>query len=804
MRAIAVVLVCLTLALVAAAARGQGAYDIAPDPIALAELRLGIASRVATPISEDDWLAIEQAHDAYLASMRELRDGSIAAALDALAPITANPWAHPDEMRDVLRRGDSIADRIAAADNALFDAVLVRLGEACQPAIQSLRDRRSATRSANTLRRIVWLNERVDLADPFWTATLLSPEERERIAPLIQAFEARQAALLRSVLDTALRRQLRIVEVSKAAPLDFNDREAWAINKTRWDRERAEHPEHEKAIEKLHEAQQQFRSSVLREVSFDARREIIARLDDRKDDFYQLRTPIVERWFRAALRSRALSAETRAALREQYQRWAEADEKLLDAYRADPGKVDATGDTRFTRAQETNSARDECAAKAFTELRPLLPKELGERVAQLVFDTDPFDGHAPEDADPSGDAPLVRRVGSIGGSGQENIARYRMQWNLRPLEDALLTARLVDATPEERTTIAAIVADAKDAWIRDVAPLVTKASGLDSVPWQEDAQEDAVAESVRAKLEAHEATEKLDRATFDALAAALPATRAGALRLARLERMLETWADHESLMAANTAWEVELLPNVARVVRTTATDASGPAVGQVLDVEGDALVAAARDRRRDGFRLVAEAAMLMNRSMKAQSDQSPEGQKRFQEAIERERTAGEQLVDLRRRTSAEFRRVLGRMLDAAPEAERTEMRLAYEREAYPELFFDRRSFQPWFDRALTLPTLDDERRARLRAMADDWWRRRAAQLFAYVDLMHAKPAAKTPDPNGESNRRRARDFFERNELNTRAVIALRRALTAEERERIRGLDDYERLVARLSGRFWDD
>lgn len=118
------------LALLAhAPAAAQGTLGLFPDPIALADLRLGISLRHPEPLvgpdAEARWAEVVRAHDRSLAAMRALRDGSIEAALQARwAAEAAGLWADPDALRADLRRRQSVDAEIARLDAALISEIV--------------------------------------------------------------------------------------------------------------------------------------------------------------------------------------------------------------------------------------------------------------------------------------------------------------------------------------------------------------------------------------------------------------------------------------------------------------------------------------------------------------------------------------------------------------------------------------------------------------------------------------------------------------------------------------------------------
>ena len=154
--------------------------------------------------------------------------------------------------------------------------------------------------------------------------------------------------------------------------------------------------------------------------------------------------------------------------------------------------------------------------------------------------------------------------------------------------------------------------------------------------------------------------------------------------------------------------------------------------------------------------------------------------------------------------SAAARALLDSISAALSDADRVALRLAFEAEAFPERCRDVRSHVPLFNRALGLATLDDARRETIRALRVAFDERRLREFVGLLDRYRLAPI---DDEQSNHVMARAREFrlrFVRSEIDARAVAALRRVLTDDERAKIRGLDEYERLCVRTGDRWWED
>jgi hypothetical protein len=786
-------LVLLGIAPLLAAQTSQG---LVADPITLADLRLGIALRSESAFDESRWAAVEAAHDTYLAAVRDLEKGPIDAALPEWA--RCQQLFDPALVRSFLPRANAIDAKIAALDATLFDSTLQALGDDSRRAVDGLRQRRAADRAHGFLAAYHRYPFETDAADRVLSARLLSAEARVRIRQLAFDFDRQQAALRRRYADAWIERVIRIATLHRDAPIDGTQPDAQDRYRERFAAEQAAHPEVEDTSRKLVSLRERFVADAVRDLSFDARRETLANLVQRNPWSSPTRDPYgLERRFRAALRLKDLDAETAKEVRTLYETWAAEDERLQREYQKALALTTTGTQEHFDAMNAHREGGMKAGDVAHTTLFKLLGAERFEATERSKSGaSDPFDDGG-RNADLTS---LERRAG--GGPDDDPDASTRYRWNVTvpaPSADQYLVWMLT-ATESERAVVEAVIADREQSWNDAIAPALAQARGaleaVRGIRWQEP-QHDDLESALGRCVAAYDAADAHAREVAEALRAALPESYADAIAAATLERRLEIQVADESLMGVTTSWEYELLGNVARALRTALSPEAVAALRTDLLREGDLLVAAARARRADVASLaLAEVRALAAAKAAAAAGTPVDPERRNDEMLDRER----QGVESRRRSTDGYRASLARLSATLSPDDARALRLAYERDVYPELFFDRRDPTPLaalLQRGLAADDDADERRAAIDEAVAAHAARRANQVFAWIDACRANPVFGREDQYEQANLRRAREFFDRQELHTRLVFALRRIVTPEEIRTVPALDRYEALVARV-------
>lgn len=809
-RLLLLALALLLLVLPQSPAAAQGTLNLVPDPIALADLRLGISLRHAEPLAGGDaearWAEVVDAHDRYLAAMRALRDGSIEAALQARwAAEAGGLWANPTALRADLRRRQAVDAEIARLDVALISDIVEALGESVRPAIEAFAARRASERELPRLgvsHRAAIVDMRS--ADRILESRFPDGEARSRILASARAFDREQAALIRRLVEASIARDIRLTERAAAEPVDWSDpAAAQATLQARLAAERAAHPETEEASSRLLARKRALVEAAVRELPFDDARELRNRLR-RADPWLNWQVDGAERHFRAALRNERLDERGRAVVREQYEAWARAEERLFaeleQAVSASGGGTSA----HFEALQSHRSALRELESTTIARLRDSVELVLTEEEQERLFLSDPFE---PMEAagQPQSELELATAASSAGSYRGD---RYRMGATIRPPDPALPLSWMEGATADERAVVETIVTDALAEWMADLAQRVDRIGrtliGAREAFLQPTHNPEAFELALAAAMTDLEAADAHAVRMGAALAAALPPERADALACATLERRLEIWVDDDQLLTFRTDWEWELLGNPPRAARIAAQASSTPSLQAALLAEGEELIAAARARRAAEIEAGSAAVRIGEPMLQRRADETPDDARAREARAAELRAAERALIEAIRGSGNRFRAALGRMSAGLDDETTIRLRVLYERDAYPTLVFDSRKAEPFAVQALALPSLDAERRQALTTLLDEHARVRDRQLLAFIDGMRAKPARDSAYPVQVANARLMRRFFERNELHTRLVFALRRLLTEEEAGSIRALDRYELLTSRLTGRWHDD
>jgi hypothetical protein len=135
---------------------------------------------------------------------------------------------------------------------------------------------------------------------------------------------------------------------------------------------------------------------------------------------------------------------------------------------------------------------------------------------------------------------------------------------------------------------------------------------------------------------------------------------------------------------------------------------------------------------------------------------------------------------------------------------RDRLTLAFERQAYPEIFSDARSALPFLERAAEMNDLSDAQRAEVTNLLS----RYREEYLGFCRAMVPKLEATVPPPTDEQaaqemwrkrmaqENERAKVRFDRDERSQRAVSQLRRMLTPEQAARIPGLGSYDQDAAK--------
>ncbi|MBL9148496.1 MAG: hypothetical protein JNM94_07360, partial [Phycisphaerae bacterium] len=759
----------------------QTSQGLVADPITLADLRLGITLRADTAFDESRWAAVEAAHDTYLAAFRDLERGPIDAAMPEWA--RCQQRFDPALVRSFLPRANAIDAKLAALDGTLLDSTLQALGDDSRRAVDGLRQRRAADRAHGFLASWNRLPFAPDTADRALSARLLTVEERARILQLAFDFDSQLAVLRRRYGDASIDRVIRLATLHHNAPIDGTQPDVHDRYMERYAAEQAAHPEVEDTSRKLVSLRERFVAETTRDLSFDARRETLATLIQRDPWNSPAHDPYrMERRFRAALRLKDLDPETAKEVRTLYETWAAEDERLQREYDKAVAVTALGGQEHFDAMNAHREGSKKAGEAASTKLFKTLGAERFEAAGKSLWGSgDPFN-----DSDAAGRTELTaleRRAG--GGPEDDPDANAGHRWQATvpaPSADQYLVW-MPTATESEGAVVAAVIADREQSWKDTIAPALAQARGaleaVRGIRWQEPRHDDLESALERC-VAAYDAADAHAREIAEALRAALPESHADAIAAATLERRLEIQVADESLMGVTTSWEYELLGNVARAVRTALAPEATAALRSDLLREGDLLVAAARARRADVASLaLAEVRALAAAKAAAAAGTPVDPARRNDEMLDRER----QGVESRRRSTDAYRASLARLSASLPPDDVRALRLAYERDVYPELFFDRRDPTPLaalLQRGLAADDDADERRAAIDEAVAAHLTRRANQVFAWIDACRANPVFGREDQYEQANLRRAREFFDRQELHTRLVFALRRIVTPKE------------------------
>ncbi len=820
-----------------APAHAQGYAGLLPEPIGLSELGVWLATRVMPPLTDREREEVLRAHDDYRQAYRALADGE----LEAAAVASGREQATDPASRAAARRMVTASTaRIAALDEALFDAIAVQFEGDRRLGFETIRHARSIQRLLSTESRFS-LGFSPMMAQLVREPRMLTPEERVAIEPRLRDAEPRFDTLSRQVVESTARFNAalgRRLEVHAAQGI--SQQEAYELSRAEAESELGDWL---LPMRRLIDASNQLRKELEGMISFDAQRELSRRLlSSERHPFHQSGSSF-EPSVRAYLRS-AKDPAQHADVETIYRRWAKDDEAYIAQtleLASDPAKARQL----YGELQTYREARDEIARNAEQAVTALLDQAAQEKFYGDGVYADSFDpsmdhsGPAPEEL------PLLRHVASEGlSANSDDQQRYRMDWRPRSMDASAVFAWFGAFTPDERVTIETVVRDAAERWSKEIAPvfeeidkrwnaiatqLMDADRELRGQPAPELSEFLAHAETRIAALDQAVA---FDAAVFDGLAVVLGPADALEVALARCERLVEVWADGESLLSV--PWSHELLPNLPRLLRTDTPPAFRAAAEETVLANAANLATICRDRRCTRLRREGEQTwssyleLVLQKAMQARAKaaeaaaaaQNPPTVAKPADLVPDESMFLRQktlLSDLTRECAvhtAAWRDVFRSMLDGIdahtddhakgglPDSDRLSLRIAYERAVWPNRFRDIRSPDPLFRAALALDSLDGERRAAVDALQRSSREQLHRWALAALDTLRATPVDPEKPYDERHQRREARFRCDRAEFDARAVWGLRALLTPAERSQVRSLNEYDLLCTRIGNSWW--
>jgi len=821
-------------------ALAQGTDGALPDPIADRELS-AYARRLG--LSDQQRLAIDTYHAQYLDEFRQLREKDIDRYLQESANVLRRFMfaASSKETRRSLNELDRLMSRIKSLDEALFGQIQTVLSEEQARAMPGVRQMRERERYRNGLVRFVGYanpGARIDLAG-FLEAMELAPKEREVIEPLVMEYEGQLTGALRKLYRATTDMFLDMVkqaeELTLAAGRQTDPqaaREAFRSIRDIWSQASTGVMAQAAEISALNRRSFRSFSPLLSE-------DAAARL---QAEYYQRVYPDVHRGmieclgkYDAALNLPGLSDEQRTAitaarqsLRDRHHRLAEQMIDVWEAlrktgmffgFRSEPAGSDRE------KLRSLQAQRDELNERALESLLAMLGPDLGE------------DLHRTAQAEESGEGgPGPRSGGTItmrgGGRGfaptvavtasDESPAGIGMAagpdpYLPPPISQRQLTpyARLLEIGDDRRVVLEALHSDYLDAWealrVDFIEPILDAAKTM----WALDADSheikppspEAIDQLFAMRRSAFEAIRALDESFFDNIELAIldDDDESGRARVLRLRLARQRIAYNRDAARSGTGFRRqggrmmfgrpgddnrEFRIDVTRLIEDQYLTDEDRATIEPTFTEYERLVTDAFKRRYELAFQYGQATERMSAVAAAQEGGTERG---FHMSFGTEyrrliQTVGRQLREAERAIAELNRSTLERLAAMLSPSAATSLRIAYRRQAYPQVYEDPSAAEEHFAAALALSDLAGARRTQITDILADYRGSYAAlcEQMADIQAQEAREEdAERGDPDIWQRRQERRNQlqrlrFDRNELNEKALRQLRAVLTEEQ------------------------
>ncbi len=729
------------------AALGQATDAQFIDPLSSAEFAALVRRHLGATAAE--WVVLHTMHGDYVTAALALRDGEVAA---FLADRTERMGGILDMgiERELVPRRKRIAASIAANEDRLFDDVAGYLGEERRDAVVGLRLARERTRLEWAIRSFALSPQGEGdpvsvILDRRWTK-----EERAAILPVLRRYQEKANGILRRMADAA----------PEASPFNQGTDDAARQASAEFSRQRGE-------LQKLTAAL--FTEVAALTTPAKARSLRLAWVDRR---YWRIASPgeFPGMVILAALKTKGLSAEDRAALEASLAEILAADDRLIEAGTAATDRADLTLQSRGQRFAEDpeltklGQERRDLAAKSRQVVIDRLGKDRYKAIVKAAWKKDLDDPELVIDPD----APVPSSPPALA-----TLERYpaieRLQRAI-DLERVRQVARSVGATPEALALVEAAHAACSTKCDATLVLLIEAyqhemKSGSEGVPRVTDGMRTGGL-AIQKALMAEEAP------LFDAMAAALGESGRSAVAKVRLERALEIWLARPAY-ASMVVSKSEVPWNPFLVLEVLPFDEASRTRLATIALE-----------RADALRGAAQAL--------AEADANVEG-----DAVERARRSW-----AARKAAAEtYASFRDAWLAAIEEASRPRAAAILLQAALPCLF-DYVYAAQIFPKVRALGDLTAEQLAQLATLEAAFDER----YLALVKRMRPDPI---PEPSserdlmrlhgwsGDENVRHERGQFERSELNAHTVTRLRAILTAEQQARLADLDRLDPFLAPL-------
>jgi len=822
-RLMAILLVACAALLVVPTAQAQGTSGQLPDPITSQELARWLNRYIAPTPAQ--WAAIDAAHGRYKEEFSRLREGEIEKFLQQTRQMQGQM---PDRatMKNFVDTWQRLNQRIRSLDGRFFDEVQGGLEDSQMQRLPRARIARERSAHRESMTAGMSGGMPTDLAQVI-DALELEPSEFFALDSVLVSYEQQIAKRLAELGDAGVSMMSDLVE--KLSDAGFGD-----VN----NEELMKDPERLKAF--MEAMQTAFKESgekarkkqaEIAKFNHASRRQLAALLSEEdalrfRQEFVARAYPGVgsqaetERLLSAALRIRSLDDAQRDAIKALRGSWRGDDEKIendqieLEDRRAqERSPFDFSGEEMTESAEALQALREKriaIAKGALDQAKAIVGTELAEQLDRLArggSEDGAIFGDAAAGREPAAE-PAAQPTGlTRRSSGGDQFLPAQLS-----ATDIADWSRRLGLDEGRKAILETLHGDYLERWEAIVSPRVESIRVAIQRPWRDRGNSDQPPQISAADIDA----------AYKAREAALAEIRAVEERF---------FADVKS---------VAIDPRQAPVVDALALGRSTQILGEAFlgafnesrESEVDLVGVVADQLGDDRFEQVAVPVLLergqglrkassevLRATMESQRDMEIFGARMQASgrdgAVDAMVDAQHQMEKLAKQTAAANdarRKAVRELLDAVAERlsaeEAKELRRAYDREAFPRVFQDRRSAAPLIERAQQLAELTPAQKEQVETLAAEYDAAYEELCQRLVEIARSSRGVTGMDPAGWQewqDRRNQMDRirFERNELSGRTVRQLAAVLGEGLAAKVPGIGQYGKDDGRARNPFDD-
>lgn len=796
----------------AAPAAAQGTWGMVPNPISSSEFSTYMERLGAT---EPQRQAAAAFHEQYKADFKRLREGDIEKFMVKMQSFTPGRMPQRKQFEDFIDARKQVMDRVESIDNTLFNNLQPLLAEhqlVLLPRVKMARDR-----ERYSMRQMMpMMGGDVDLS--IMVAELdLGAEDRQRIDPILQGYEVRLTRGIKELHDLNQRLWLDMFDALEAAGItgddDFNDPEK---------------------APKLMEAMQTAMADVMKKSS--EKSADIAKINRQTYRSLAPQLPrgearrLTEKFFFKAypeamggapapglfarvLRLKDLTDEQRGMIDAAQQQYESSDQHLLeeladlvDEFRRTHTVFQMAGEARRehqAQVKELTTKRTDLAENAKRNLAAIVGGDFEAKLAAIPADEPAsvdLNGVPDEARQRARDQAAQKQALAAGQSDADEHGPDQFLPGAITRGDAERYTRALDLDDSGQAILEELVAAHRQSFqeleTTAFVPLREAQKSFYADLPQTDAEiESRLARMYGARAAALAAIQQLDEQFFSDLETMLSQDEATATAMtrARLSRQRDGFGrGHMGMFAVgdrNASASIDLTKLLAQLQLAPA---------ELRDTDPVLI-----EYERDLTRLLKtryEALLQAQRTQEQLSwdiQRAEEGQQmavgmRYQEIM---RDSGRRMGTINKSIVKLNRAALPGLVEALPGDFGRQLRDAYERQAFPQVYDDSHSAQSRIDAALALAELNADQRRDLESIALSFrggYDELSQQMVALSEQMDGNLAAFEPEDWREFSKRQStisKLRFDRDEISATALRSLRAALTPEQVAALGGLED---------------